>query len=59
MVNISSLFLCDFLVTHCLLLWLVVMIKELEEKLYIATKENVTLEEDLQEKTKQVYRHVK
>jgi len=35
------------------------MIKELEEKLYIATKENVTLEEDLQEKTKQVYRHVK
>lgn len=31
-----------------------VIIKGLEEKLYVATKENLTLEEDLQEKTNKV-----
>lgn len=31
-----------------------VVIRELEEKLYVASKENLTLEEDLQEKTAQV-----
>lgn len=31
-----------------------VVIRELEEKLYVASKENLTLEEDLEEKTAQV-----